>query len=81
MVFGISVHPSSATEESARKKEEADEDKRKLDLVFQEMGVDLTKVKTIHRLRVRQESNRPPPVLVELTDETAGTTFLQAAKK
>ena len=40
VIFSIPVHPSSATEESARKKEEADEDKRKLDLVFQEMGVD-----------------------------------------
>ena len=56
------VHPSSASEESARKKEEADEDKRKLDLVFQEMSVDLTNVKTINRFRVRQESNRPPEV-------------------
>ena len=26
VIFGIPVHPSSATEESARKKEEADED-------------------------------------------------------
>ena len=75
MVFGISVHPSSATEESARKKEEADEDKRKFDLVFQEMGVDLKKVKIIHRFRVRQGSNRLPPVMVKLTDETARTTF------
>ena len=81
VIFGIPVHSSSATEESAKKKEEADEDKKNTDLVFQAMGVDLTKVKTVHRFRVRQESNRPPPVLVELTDETARTNFLQSAKK
>ena len=45
------------------------------------MGVELTKVKTIDRFRVRQESKRPPPELVELTEETARTNFLQSAKK
>ena len=81
VIFGIPSHSSTAIDENAKKKEESDEDRKKLEKVFQAIDVDIAKVKAIHRFKVRQASTRPAPILVELTEESDRNIFLRSAKK